>query len=251
MTTEKKSFDSIVNVKPVSEKLIDIIVPYHGCYESVTKLIKTLFMYSPQIINKLILVDNGSENKEFGLMYSDHPKIKLIRTELNLGFGGGVNLGMKNAEKIIVVVMHSDSFLTDKNSLSNLYKDFISMRNQTVAMMTAVSDNPQTNEKTLQRNTVVDEDPQLITNSFIPMYGCIVDLAAWHSCQGVPEFPLAWFEDEAFCHKLFMIRYNIAVSYRSFIGHKGSVTIKSLVKKNKNNLEIMKSNIELLNKIRK
>jgi GT2 family glycosyltransferase len=251
MTTEKKSFNPIVNIKPVVEKLIDIVVPYHGCYESVTDLIKRLFMYSPQIINKLILVDNGSENKEFGLMYSDHPKIKIVRSETNLGFGGGVNLGMKNAEKITVVVMHSDSFLTDKKSLSNLYKDFISMRSQNVAMMTAVSDNPQVNEKILQRNSVIDEEPQLITSGFIPMYGCIVDLAAWHSCQGVPEFPLAWFEDEAFCHKLFMIRCNIAVSYRSFIGHKGSITVKSLVKNNKNNLEIMKSNVERLNKIRK
>ena len=83
------------------------------------------------------------------------------------------------------------------------------------------------------------------------MYGCILDLAAWHGCQGVPEFPLAWFEDEAFCYKLNKMKYNIAVSYRSLINHKGSITVKSLVIKNKKNLEIMKSNIELLNKIRK
>lgn len=250
MTTERKSFKPIVNVSPPAEKLIDIIVPFYGCYESVSNLIKTIFMYSPQIVNKLILVDNGSENKEFGLMYSDHPKIKIVRNETNLGFGAGVNLGMKNAEKLIVVIMHSDSYLTDKKSLSNLYKDFISMRNNAVAMMTAVSDNPQVHEKLLQRKNVVNEEPQIIKNNFIPMYGCIIDLAAWHGCQGVPEFPLAWFEDEAFCYKLNKMKYNIAVSYRSLISHKGSVTVKSIVSKHRKNLEIMRSNIQLLNKIR-
>lgn len=250
MTTERKFFKPVINISPPAEKLIDIIVPFYGCYESVSNLIKSIFMYSPQILNKLILVDNGSENKEFGLMYSDHPKIKIVRSETNLGFGGGINLGMKNAEKLIVVIMHSDSYLTDKKSLSNLYKDFISMRNNSVALMTAISNNPQTNEKELLRKTVVNEDPKIIKNNFVPMYGCIIDLAAWHGCQGVPEFPLAWFEDEAFCYKLNKNNYNIAVSYRSFIGHKGSVTIKNVVSKNKRNLEIMKSNIQLLNKIK-
>ena len=125
------------------------------------------------------------------------------------------------------------------------------MRNNNVAMMSAVSDNPQVNEKFLQRNSAVDENPTIIKNNFIPMYGCIVDLAAWLSCQGIPEFPLAWFEDEAFCFKLNKMKYNIAVSYRSFIKHKGSVTVKNIVKMNKKNLETMKSNIQLLNKIRK
>lgn len=251
MTTENKFFKPVVNISPPVEKLIDIVVPFHECYESVTNLVKSLFMYSPKIINKLILVDNGSGNKEFALMYSDHPKIKIVRSEINLGFGGGVNLGMKNAEKLIVVVMHSDSYLADKKSLSNLYKDFISLRNNAVGMMTAISNNPQANEKVLQRKDVIDEEPAIIKENFIPMYGCIVDLAAWHGCQGVPEFPLAWFEDEAFCYKLIKMKYNIAVSYRSFIGHKGSITVKSLVTKNRKNLETMKSNIQLLDKIRK
>jgi len=251
MTTEQKSFDTLVKVYPPKEKIFDIIVPFHGCYQAVSNLVKTIFMYSSDILNKLILVDNGSENKEFALMYSDHPKIKIVRSEVNLGFGGGVNLGIKNAEKLTVIIMHSDSYLSDKKSLHNLYNDFISLRNNNVAMMSAISDNPQVNEKILLRKSVVDENPIILKNDFIPMYGCILDLASWLACHGVPEFPLAWFEDEAFCFKLKNAEYNIAVSYRSFIGHKGSLTIKSLVEKNKRNLEIMKSNIQLFNKIRK
>jgi GT2 family glycosyltransferase len=251
MTTEKKPFNPVVNIRLPVEKLIDIIVPFHGCYDSITQVIKSIFMHSPKIVNKLILVDNGSENKEFGMMYSEHPKIKIVRSEINLGFGGGVNLGMKNVEKTIVVVMHSDSYLTDKNSLSNLYKDFVSMRNQNVAMMTTISDNPQVNEKILQRKFVTEEDPQIIKNNFIPMYCCMIDVAAWNSCQGLPEFPLAWFEDEAFCYKLNRLKYDIAVSYRSFVTHKGSITVKKLITKDKKNIEIMKSNVDLLNKIRR
>ena len=119
-------------------------------------------MYSSDILNKLILVDNGSENKEFALIYSDHPKIKIVRNEQNLGFGGGINSGIKNAEKLTVIVMHSDSYLSDKKSLHNLYKDFISLRQNNVAMMSAISDNPQVNEKVLLRKSVVDENPIIL-----------------------------------------------------------------------------------------
>ena len=69
MTTERKPFNPVVNIKIPTNAVIDIIVPFHGCYESVSNLIKSVFMYSPQILNKLILVDNGSENKEFALIY--------------------------------------------------------------------------------------------------------------------------------------------------------------------------------------
>lgn len=251
MITNRKAFNPVVNIFPQSDKLIDIIVPYHGCYESISSLIKNLFMYSPHMINKLILVDNGSENKDFASFYSDHPRIKIVRIDDNIGFGAAVNMGLKNAEKTIAVVMHSDCFLKDKNSLQNLYKDFIKMRDQNVAMMSSVSDNPQVNEKILQRKEPKDEEPQLISNNFIPMYCAILDLAAWYACQGVPEFPIAWFEDEAFCFNLNKMKYNIAVSYRSFISHKGSVTVKNIVTKNKKYLDIMKSNINLLNKIKK
>lgn len=250
MITEKKSYDSFVKIHPKVEKIVDIIVPYHGCYQSVSKLITSIFSHAHDFVNKLILVDNGSENKEFGLIYSEHPKIKIVRSEQNLGFGGGINLGIKNAERLIVIVMHSDAYISDKKSLQNLYKDFLSLRNQNVALMSAVSNNPQVNEKILSRKTSLDENPIILNNDFVPMYGCILDVAAWHSCQGVPEFPLAWFEDEAFCHKLMNIKYKIGVSYRSFIGHQGSLTVKNIVEKNKKNLEIMKSNIKLLNKIR-
>ena len=56
---------------------------------------------------------------------------------------------------------------------------------------------------------------------------------------------------DEFCYKLNRLKYNIAVSYKSFVSHKGSLTVKNLIIKDKNNIEIMKSNIELLNKIRR
>jgi GT2 family glycosyltransferase len=198
-----------------------------------------------------MITDNGPDPATLALSGRSTVPLEFLSPKKNLGFGAGVNLGMRNVEKTIVVIMHSDSCLVDRKSLSNLYKDFISMRRDNVAMMTAITNNPQVNENILQRKNVVDEPPKLIINNFVPMYCCIIELAAWHSTQGIPEFPLAWFEDEAFCYKLTKLGYKIAISYKSFVEHKGSLTIKSLISKNVKNLEIMKSNIDLLNKIRK
>lgn len=65
------------------------------------------------------------------------------------------------------------------------------------------------------------------------------------------NFLLHGLKDEGFCYKLNKIGYKIAYSNRSYVKHIGSQTIKYLVNKNRKNLDIMKSNINLLNKIKK
>ncbi|BAU54975.1 putative glycosyl transferase [Mucilaginibacter gotjawali] len=46
---------------------------------------------------EVIVVDNGSEKDASSQLQAKYPTVKFIRSEKNLGFAGGNNLGIKQA----------------------------------------------------------------------------------------------------------------------------------------------------------
>lgn len=60
MTTEKNISRPTVIISNEKSKLLDLIIPFHACYENVANLIENIFRYSPSIVNKVILVDDDS-----------------------------------------------------------------------------------------------------------------------------------------------------------------------------------------------
>mgnify|MGYP006278636195 CR=1 FL=1 len=251
MTTETASKPRpVVNVTLPKNKTIDIIIPFHGCHENVSALIENVFRFASNNFDKIILIDDFSSNDQFVNIYKENTRFVISRNDRHLGFGASVNRGISLSDKQVVAVLHSDVLFTDKNSLINLYNDLIQMRNESVAMITAVSNNPMIHENILKKNKVIDMPPEIVKENFIPMYCCMLDVAAWRIVNGVPEFPVAWFEDEAFCHKLLKLGYKIAASNKSYVFHTGAQTIKQILNKDRKYISIMKNNVLLLNKIR-
>ena len=58
--------------------------------------------------NEIIVVDNASEDGSAEFLAQHFPGVRVIRSERNLGFGGGSNLGFKEAANDIVVLLNSD-----------------------------------------------------------------------------------------------------------------------------------------------
>lgn len=89
------------------------------------KLIKT-----KNIFFHIILIDNHSPDKshsKFKKIFSQDPLITLLKTNSNLGFSGGVNIGLNHAiEKRYdyVLLINSDVQITS-NFLNELYKPFL------------------------------------------------------------------------------------------------------------------------------
>lgn len=64
---------------------------------------------------EVIVVDNGSIDDETALISRLYPQVKTIRSDKNLGFAGGNNLGMKAAKGKYLFLINNDTIFKDYN----------------------------------------------------------------------------------------------------------------------------------------
>lgn len=64
---------------------------------------------------EVIVVDNGSTEDEANILQDRYPKIKTIRSNKNLGFAGGNNLGIKAAKGKYLYLINNDTVFEDFN----------------------------------------------------------------------------------------------------------------------------------------
>lgn len=64
---------------------------------------------------EVIVVDNGSIDDEAALISRLYPQVKTIRSDKNLGFAGGNNLGIKAAKGKYIFLINNDTIFKDYN----------------------------------------------------------------------------------------------------------------------------------------
>ena len=69
---------------------------------------------SSNIPLEVIVVDNGSSNNEAATLSQRYPSVKVVRSERNLGFAGGNNLGIKAAKGKYLFLINNDTVF-DRN----------------------------------------------------------------------------------------------------------------------------------------
>lgn len=65
---------------------------------------------------ELIVIDNGSEQNEAAILQELFPTIQTIRSNQNLGFAGGNNLGIKQAAGNYLLFLNNDVIIKDNSS---------------------------------------------------------------------------------------------------------------------------------------
>ena len=65
---------------------------------------------------EVIVVDNASKNDEASIIENRFPQVKVIRSEQNLGFAGGNNLGIKAARGKYLFFINNDTILSHPTS---------------------------------------------------------------------------------------------------------------------------------------
>lgn len=64
---------------------------------------------------EVIVIDNGSKANEASVLQERYPRIKAIRSDQNLGFAGGNNLGIKAAKGKYLYFINNDTVFKDFN----------------------------------------------------------------------------------------------------------------------------------------
>ena len=65
---------------------------------------------------EVIVVDNASKNDEAAIIEERYPQVKVIRSDYNLGFAGGNNLGIKAAQGKYLFFINNDTLLRHQTS---------------------------------------------------------------------------------------------------------------------------------------
>jgi hypothetical protein len=100
-----------------------ITVNYNGL-EDTCALIDTITFNDTM---EVIVVDNGSKVDEAAVINQRYPQVKAIRSEQNLGFAGGNNLGIKAAKGDYLYFINNDTLLHLQPSVLGFQPSFQSL----------------------------------------------------------------------------------------------------------------------------
>ena len=92
-------------------KLSIITVNYNGLKDTCELIDSIPFNDSMEVI----VVDNASTNDEASIIQEKYPQIKVIRSNKNLGFAGGNNLGIQAAKGKYIFLINNDTIFRDFN----------------------------------------------------------------------------------------------------------------------------------------
>lgn len=87
-----------------------ITVNYNG-YEDTCALIDSIPTDDPSL--EVIVVDNASTENEAALIAKRYPHVRAIRSEKNLGFAGGNNIGIRTAKGKYLFLINNDTVFHD------------------------------------------------------------------------------------------------------------------------------------------
>lgn len=105
------------------EPLLSIIVVNFNGIKDTIELLASIEKFLDLESVEVIVVDNGSLNTESIAIAKDYPWSITIRSEVNLGFAGGNNLGIQASIGKYVMLLNNDTLLKD-NSLMKLPDTF-------------------------------------------------------------------------------------------------------------------------------
>ena len=104
---------------------IDVIIPSWNLPEYLIPCLQSILKNSDtEFLNQIIVVNNGTPES---LSYlSPDPKIRVLQQEKNLGWEGGLKMGLGVSETPFVVFMNDDTFIprSSKNWLTQMLKNF-------------------------------------------------------------------------------------------------------------------------------
>lgn len=188
---------------------------------------------------EVIVVDNGSVNDEAAILASEYSHHKILRSQVNLGFSGGNNIGIKASSGRYILLLNNDTIIID-NSISVLLSTL-----ESIPSAGAVSPKIYYNEssKIIQFAGFTEFSKITIRNSIIGnnqidsgQYDSLAKTASAHGAAMMirrevidkiglmPEIFFLYYEEHDWCAKIKKEGYEILYQPGASIVHKESRT---------------------------
>lgn len=92
---------------------VSIIILNFNTYQLTSECIESIYEKTRNVSFEIILVDNASTQCDAENFKTQFPEIKLIKSDTNLGFAKGNNLGIGQSKGEYILLLNSDILLTE------------------------------------------------------------------------------------------------------------------------------------------
>jgi len=202
--------------KEKCKKCSIIVLNWNSC-QLLKECLKLIEENTININYEVIIVDNGSKNdssvdylKSLNKNSYSFP-FKVIYNEKNLGFPGGMNVGMKAADPNSDICLLNVDAKVQKDWLKNLYDTMIDIPDCGLV-------GPLGNEKNYQHEGMVKKDtivPNLHFFCVLIFRELINKIGFLDTQYGIGEY-----EDQDYCIRARLAHYSICISAKSLVKHK-------------------------------
>jgi GT2 family glycosyltransferase len=250
-THEAKEVKGVIGLKgklqtpPFGRSPVDIIVPFHGQYDKVVRLIEGVYKVRSNPY-QLTLVDDGSPNTGFLAQIEALPQLKCIRLEKQCGFGAALRAGFEATKQPWVMFMHSDCEIDDPLWMINLGQTLLQLKDQGVKMVSARTNNPMCDDRRfIALKDTKSEHVVLEAGEPMPLYCAMCHRELFGHIGGfIKEYPFAMYEDQELSHRMAAYGFKQAISGTSWVKHVGNATISEVARSNPKAQQEMENNYQ-------
>ena len=233
---------------------VDIIIPFHGQYEKVTKLLESIYAKTKTNYIDIYLIDDDSPNGEFidnvaanisktsnkrGLRNNFHA----FRSAERVGFAGAMKKAFDRGESPYVCFVNSDCIVEDPLWIQRMGEALLDHMDKGVRMVAPVTNNPVGGDEA-QKGSRLELENELVVleeGSHLSLYCVMCHRQLFSRCGGFfKEYPYGFYEDEEFAARMWKHGFKQAVCRNSWIYHEGMATIKEVWRSDATIQDVMK-----------
>ncbi len=96
----------------INVELSIVTVNYNGLKDT-CELIESLHRHLQSLTYEIVVVDNASRNAEADALQQRYPTLTVVKSQENLGFAGGNNLGIKAAHGEYILLLNNDTYVKE------------------------------------------------------------------------------------------------------------------------------------------
>lgn len=95
--------------------MLSVIIINYQSAQYTNQCVESIFTSTSNLEFEVILVDNSDQMTELSVILQKYPELRYIKTERNLGFAGGNNVGIAQAKGEFILLLNNDTVVNDQS----------------------------------------------------------------------------------------------------------------------------------------